>query len=144
MSLPQPEPGLVIRYAYLGRHEHNRGQEEGRKDRPRIILLAVEEPERKATRVTVAAITHSTPHPNAIALELPLKVKHHLGLDDAPSWITLDEVNQFHWPGFDLCPLPGQSEKYAYGFIPPRLHETATQMLLAANQKHRVAVISRD
>lgn len=41
MSLPAPQPGLVICYSFLWSHEHRRGQEEGRKDRPCVIVLAV-------------------------------------------------------------------------------------------------------
>ena len=144
MSLPQPEPGLVISYAYLWRHEHNRGQEEGRKDRPCVIVLAVEKAKGKATRVTVAAVTHTPPHTDTIALEVPTKVKQHLGLDDTRSWIILDEVNQFDWPGFDLRPVPGHSDKFAYGFIPPNLHAKATATLVQADAKRKVKIIRRD
>ena len=41
VEIPDREPGLVIRYAYLWRSEHMRGLEEGRKDRPCAIVLAV-------------------------------------------------------------------------------------------------------
>ncbi len=40
MKLPAPEPGSVIRYAYLWADEQRRGREEGRKDRP-VLVLAV-------------------------------------------------------------------------------------------------------
>jgi hypothetical protein len=40
MAIPTPEAGLVISYAYLWHHEHLAGQEEGRKDRPTVIVLA--------------------------------------------------------------------------------------------------------
>jgi hypothetical protein len=40
MPIPTPEPGLVISYAYLWHHEHGAGREEGRKDRPSVIVLA--------------------------------------------------------------------------------------------------------
>lgn len=144
MSLPQPEPGLVISYAYLWRHEHNRGQDEGRKDRPCLIVLSVDKPKGKAVRVTVAAITHTPPHADTITIEMPARVKQYLGLDDERSWIVLDEVNQFDWPGFDLRPVPGSGNKYAYGFIPPNLHKAATATLLEANTKRKVKVIPRD
>ena len=39
MPLPEPVPGLVIRYSYLWADEHERGQEEGVKDRPCAIVL---------------------------------------------------------------------------------------------------------
>jgi hypothetical protein len=42
MPIPNPEPGLVISYAYLWHHEHRAGREEGQKDRPSVIVLAVE------------------------------------------------------------------------------------------------------
>ncbi|WP_282759354.1 type II toxin-antitoxin system PemK/MazF family toxin [Komagataeibacter saccharivorans] len=144
MSLPKPEPGLVISYAYLWRHEHNRGQEEGRKHRPCVIVLAVEKAGGRATRVTVAAVTHTPPTPDAAAVEMPQKVKQHLGLDDAQSWIIVNEVNQFDWPGFDLRPLPGQNDTFAYGFIPPRLYEAVKATLLETHAKRTMRVIPRD
>ena len=143
MPLPAPEPGLVISYAYLWRHEHNRGQEEGRKDRPCLIVLAVEGDGRRTPRVTVAAITHTQPHVDAFAVELPLKVKQHLGLDDERSWIILDEVNQFDWPGFDLRSVPGRSDRFDYGFVPPRLYEAAKSKLLDAQAKRKAKVVLR-
>lgn len=79
MSLPKPEPGLVIRYAYLWRAEHLRGQEEGVKDRPCAIVLA---PERIGddTHVVVLPVTHSPPDKSVAALEIPPAVKRALGL----------------------------------------------------------------
>lgn len=144
MSLPEPEPGLVISYAYLWRHEHNKGQDEGRKDRPALIVLSVENAKSGNTRVTVAAITHTPPHKDSTALELPPKVKQHLKLDDERSWIVLDEVNQFDWPGFDVRPLPGRKNEFVYGFVPPKLYEAAKAALLAANAARKVSVIPRD
>lgn len=43
MPIPNPEPGLVISYWYLSHGEYEVGQEEGRKDRPSVIVLAVEQ-----------------------------------------------------------------------------------------------------
>jgi hypothetical protein len=69
--------------------------------------------------VTVLPITHSRPHDPASAVEIPLPVKRHLGLDDDPSWIIVDEGNEFFWPGYDLRKLPHR-DRYDYGFLPPR------------------------
>ena len=52
MPIPNPEPGLVISYAYLWHHEHQAGREEGQKDRPSVIVLAVE---READGATLVA-----------------------------------------------------------------------------------------
>jgi mRNA-degrading endonuclease toxin of MazEF toxin-antitoxin module len=87
-----PEPGLVISYAYLWRREQQQGHEEGRKVRPAVIILAVRAEPSGAPRVTVAPITHSPPSDPDLAVELPGRVKTHLGLDDQRSWIVIDEV----------------------------------------------------
>ena len=42
MPIPSPEPGLVISYAYLWHYEHQAGREEGQKDCPSVIVLAIE------------------------------------------------------------------------------------------------------
>lgn len=41
MSLPRPQPGLVIRYAYLWKREYDQGRDEGSKDRPCAIVMTV-------------------------------------------------------------------------------------------------------
>lgn len=144
MSLPAPEPGLVISYAYLWRHEHRKGLEEGRKVRPSVIVLAVQSPDGNATRVTVAPITHTPPAKAGEAIELPPRVKQALGLDDDRSWIVLDEVNQFAWPGYDIRPVPRSKDRFAYGFIPPKLYNTVIGRILELAAARRVVEVSRD
>jgi hypothetical protein len=112
-GFPEPEAGLVVSYSYLWKEEEERGQVEGRKDRPCAIVLAVDDPDPKVdgrTQVAVAPITHSPPHDPNVAVEIPSRVKEHLGLDSERSWVILEEVNIFTWPGFDLRPIKkGQS-----------------------------------
>ena len=149
MSLPTPEPGLVIPHAYLWRHEHRKGQEEGRKVRPSVIVLAVRRPKDAAPRVTVAPITHTPPAKDGEAVELPPRGKQALGLDDDRSWddrswIVLDEVNQFAWPGHDIRPVPGSKDRFAHGSIPPKLYGTVIGRILELAAARRVAEIPRD
>jgi hypothetical protein len=94
------------------------GGKEGQKDRPSVIVLAVERAADGATVVTVLPITHSPPLDPASGVEIPLPVKRHLGLDDDPSWIIVSG-NEFLWPGYDLRKRP-HSDRYDYGFLPPR------------------------
>lgn len=61
MAIPSPEPGLVIPYAYLWHREHLSGQEESRKDRPAVIILAIAREEDAALLVTVLPMTHRPP-----------------------------------------------------------------------------------
>ena len=55
----------------------------------------------------------------ATAVEIPPRVKEHLGLDEQRSWIVVNEGNRFPWPGFDLRKIPRTGE-FQYGFLPPR------------------------
>ena len=120
MALPLPEPGLVISYAYLWHREHAKKRTEGVKDRPCVIVLKVERQD-ELVIVTVSPITHRQPSAGTAALEIPAAVKRHLGLDSEKSWIVLDEINQFAWPGFDLRPIRGRGGRIDYGFLPPKL-----------------------
>jgi hypothetical protein len=123
MSLPDPQPGLVLSYSYLWHYEHRAGRDEGVKSRPCVIVLAVQHPDGINTMVRVAPVTHSPPDNLAVAFELPAAVKRHLGLDAARSWVILDELNEFGWPGFDLQPVPRAPDSFTYGFLPPRLFD---------------------
>lgn len=120
MSLPAPEPGLVIRYSYLWVREHREGREEGIKDRPCAIVLSARDHD-DHVQVLVVPITHSPPATLAEAIELPAAIKQHLGLDTERSWIVLNESNLFEWPGPDLRRVGDRDDSsLAYGFLPPR------------------------
>jgi len=143
MALPRPEPGLVISYAYLWRHEHRRGREEGVKARPCAIVLATSSVEDDIV-ATVAPITHRPPDDRATAVALTAKVKRHLGLDDEPSWIVADEVNRFIWPGPDLRPVSrAQPARFHYGFLPEDVFNALRQKMVALYRARRLAVTPR-
>ena len=133
MPIPNPEPGLVISYAYLWHYEHQAGREEGQKDRPSVIVLAVEREADDATVVTVLPITHSPPADPASAVEISLPVKRHLGLDDDRSWIVVAEGNEFLWPGYDLRKIP-HTDRYDYGFLPLRFFNQVPEAFAACYQ----------
>ena len=143
MPIPNPEPGLVISYAYLWHDEYRAGREEGQKDRPSVIILAVERSSDGETIVTVLPVTHSSPADPASAVEFPSPVKRHLGLDDERSWIVVEEGNEFLWPGYDLRRLP-QSDRYDYGFLPPRFFDRLIEAFLARHSSGRGRLTPRD
>jgi hypothetical protein len=143
MALPIPEVGLVISYAYVWRHEYERGNEDGKKNRPCVIVLAVEN-EALGVRVTVAPITHQKPSGDAVGVEIPLRVKQHLGLDEDASWVIVSEVNQFTWPGYDVRPISGGRGTYAYGFIPPRLFASIKSAMFDVIVARRMKTTPRD
>ena len=143
MPLPSPEPGLVISYEYLWRHEHDAGLEEGRKNRPYVMTLAIEKSDGE-TIVTLAPITHSPPKNQAVAVETSVKVKENLKLDSMSSWLILSEANTFIWPGYDLRLIPGGKQNYTYGYLPPKLFELIKTKLLALAKSRHSPAISRD
>jgi hypothetical protein len=111
VPLPEPVPGLVIRYSYLWAEEHGRGQEEGVKDRPCAVIL-VSTDEDGERWVTVLPVTHAPPSVPELAVEIPAATKRRLGLDDERSWVVLSEANRFLWPGPDLRPVtPGDAAR---------------------------------
>ncbi len=143
MSLPRPEPGLVIRYAYLWHSEAAAGQEEGSKDRPCAIVLAVAEGDGQK-RVYALPITHTPPRAAAHGVEIPRPVKVRLNLDSDRSWVLVSEANVFTWPGPDLRPVPGKGvESVAYGFLPPRLFRLVRDRFLALSSAERTALTQR-
>lgn len=141
MALPAPTPGLVISYAYLWESEARSGREEGGKDRPCVIILAVED--RDGDRIVhVAPLTHSPPRAAGEAVAMPPATKARLGLDDQPSWIVTSELNRFTWPGPDLRPVSrDRPDTFAFGSIPLALLKQVIEQIRA---RRRVRAVPRD
>ncbi len=131
---------MVIRYAYLWRADYLRGLEEGTKDRPCAILLAVTN-EAGDRKVLVLPITHTPPRVADHAIEIPLATKHRLGLDHERSWIVLTEANRFVWPGPDLRPaIPGDATSVLYGELPGNFFRKVRERWLALSTSRRAVV----
>lgn len=131
MPLPAPEAGLAICYEFLWSREAASGQTACEKRRPAVIVVAAKS-QNGQTVVVVAAVTHAEPRDSTLAVELPPKVKRHLGLDERRSWVVLDELNEFVWPGLDIYPVPGGGPgQFDYGFIPPALFKRIKDRILA-------------
>jgi hypothetical protein len=95
---------LVIRYSCLWADEHERGQEEGVKDRPCAIILVTTD-EESEKMVMVLPVTHAPASDPARAVEIPAATKRRLRLDEARSWVVLTEANRFQWPVL-ICGRP--------------------------------------
>lgn len=144
MPLPEPLPGLVIRYSYLWHEEHRAGREEGQKDRPCAIVAAIRTGPEGEQRVLVLPVTHSPPADPALAVEIPARVKERLDLDAERSWVILSEWNQFGWPGPDLRRVPGGNETtVAYGMLPPGLFNRIRDQFLALLEARRARGVPR-
>jgi hypothetical protein len=143
LPLPEPVPGLVIRYGYLWRDEHRRGLEEGAKNRPcAIVLVSDDVAERRI--VTVLPVTHSPPDDPEAAVELPIVTKRRLGLDDDRSWVVVSEANRFPWPGPDLRPRVSRDVgSVAYGQLPRALFYEIRTKFLALARRRRATLVPR-
>jgi mRNA-degrading endonuclease toxin of MazEF toxin-antitoxin module len=143
VPLPQPEPGLVICYAYLWHSEFKQGREEGVKDRPCAVVLTTQDQEGD-TVVVVVPITHTPPKNPAWAVEIPAVTKERLGLDTEQSWVNVTEVNRFVWPGPDLRPISrNQSDRYDYGVLPPKLFKEIKARLLTQAEAQKMMTVTR-
>lgn len=134
MPLPDPRPGLVVRYDYVWSREALAGKTQG-KDRP-ACLVAASDDRARPRFVVLLPITHSSPDPDTIAIEIPPRVRAAIGLDDAPSWVVISEHHIDEWPSSGLSPLPGKPGVFVYGFIPPGLFaQIKARFLHLARQK---------
>lgn len=119
MALPEPKPGLVVRYDYLWSRQAAAGREAG-KERP-PCLVAASDPAARPRFVVLLPITHSPPAGDTVGVEVPRRVREALGIDEAPCWVIVSEFNVDAWPNAGLVPVPGRAGDFAYGFIPPGL-----------------------
>ena len=139
-----PPPGSVIRYAYLWANEHGAGQEEGRKDRPALVLALAVRTEARETHALVLAVTHTPPRDKLDAVLFPEAEKRRLGLDDIPAWIITTEANSFVWPGPDIRLIPGrQPGTWNYGQVSSSLLRLVARAYLANRERQRARLVAR-
>ena len=139
MPLPKtPVPGMIVRYSFLWSSEAAAGATEGRKDRPCVLVTAVRRSVDGRFRVRVLPITHAATEP-ARSVAIPPRVKRHLGLDDDASWIVLDEVNEFVWPGVDLRPISrSKPGVWTFGILPSEIFDEIRTKLAAVLRQRRM------
>jgi hypothetical protein len=136
---PDPVSGLVLRYDYLWRDEARHGREEGAKLRPCAVVLAL--PNMKTPTVLMAAITHRSPDTPGNSIEIPPRVKRHLGPDEARSWIILSEVNIVPWDDPGIVPV--SKSKWAYGMLPRKLVQQMIEKIIALAEQGKLGKVAR-
>jgi len=106
LSYDDIQTASVIRYPYLWARESNRGETEGRKDRP--VAVGVRMPRADGDLLLLLPITTKEPESNRFVSEIPLIEKRRTGLDpDIRLWIILDEYNtDIVGQSFYLEPVP--------------------------------------
>ncbi len=141
MALPEPKPGLVIRYDYLWSREAAVGRDQG-KDRP-ACLVAASDSTTLPRFVVILPITRTAPAEDTVGIEIPPRVRQAIGLDDAPSWVIVSEHNVDEWPNAGLAPIPGRPGVFSYGFIPPGLFAEIKAKFVELSEQGRAAGVRR-
>jgi hypothetical protein len=141
VTLPEPRPGLVVRYDYLWTEEAAAGRDQG-KDRP-ACLVAASDSSSRPRFVVLLPITHTEPAGSTVRVGIPPKVRQALGLDDEPCWVIVSEHNIDEWPNAGLQSIPGRPGAFVYGFIPPRLFTRIKAGFLALAKEDRSSGIKR-
>ena len=141
MALPEPKPGLVIRYDYLWSRKSSIGRDQG-KDRP-ACLVAASNSSAMPRFVVILPITHTVPAGDTVGIEIPPRVRRSIGLGDAPSWVIVSEHNVDEWPNGGLTSIPGRPGIFSYGFIPPGLFAQIQAKFLDLSVQGRGAGVRR-
>jgi len=137
MPIGEPRIGQVIRYSFLWSNGHE-------KERPAVIVVATRKGEGGKYRVAVMPITHAPHQDLSKAIEIPQRLKNHLKLDHERSWVVIDEINEFEWPGYDLRQVPNTDGIWEYGQLPPKFHEIIIGRLRELRQASMVNIVTRE
>lgn len=142
-----PPVGHLICYEYLWLSQAT-ARGDGSKSYPCAVVLARADLG-PAPVAYVAGISHAEPHADRRALPLPAKLKRHLGLDTEPSWIYVDELNIFVWPGPDLrpaqrlCRLPAAKGSCVIGPLPTDWFDRVRNEIVESRRVGLLRSISR-
>jgi hypothetical protein len=86
-------PGMVLRYPYLWHWQDERGETEGRKDRPTAVAVVFLAGDGR-DYVLLLPLTTREPATGRVTVEIPTTEKRRTGLDQAlRQWLILDEYN---------------------------------------------------
>ena len=86
-------PGSIITYPYLWRWQSERGETEGRKERPVCVVIVVVGAD-GLTHLALLAISSRPPTASEVALEVPEIERRRAGLSDfRKAWVTVGEYN---------------------------------------------------
>lgn len=131
-----PANGAVIRYPYLWRWQHDRGETEGRKERPVCMMLAI--PRGDETHLVLLAISGTPPRSDQTALEIPSLECRRAGLREwKEAWITVSEFNyDVAESSFYFDPSAEALGAFSKGFL-ARVAEAARPFI--ASSKARVS-----
>ena len=138
MAIPQPRVGMVIRHSFL----FSNGDE---KERPAVVVVAIDPANiGDPFQVAVMPITHSFPTDAATAIEIPQRLNNYLKLDDERSFVVVNEINEFIWPGYDIRQIPDNSGSWEYGQMPSGFIKQISERVQQLEKNNRQHIVLRD
>lgn len=138
----EPETGLVISYNYIWSHQHDRGEETGRKARPTCVVVPLTSGGRN---VVLFPLTTKEPGPDRISIKVPETERRRLKLKGrGPSWIILDEGNSDVLPGsFHVEPVSYDPLTVTYGQFSRAFMAHVLKKLASAISAKRMRLANR-
>lgn len=101
---PFPAVGEVHNYAYLFKSDAERGEIEGSKARPVLVIAAGN------GRVAVMPVTTKGERTGNQVVKIPATVAKAMGLPRPDeSYLLTSEINLFEWVGYDIALVPGRN-----------------------------------
>lgn len=132
-SWTEPQAGEIINYLYLWRHEYERGQEDGRKVRPCMVVATYRNEGR--LRVITVPLTTRDYSPD-FSIKLPPRLIDHLRLD-IRSRVVWNDINEFTWIGPDV--RSGTDGNCVIGAMPEKIYRQVAANIVA----HRAKITHR-
>ena len=128
MNFDDIKTGCIIPYPYLWAHEADRGETEGRKQRP--VAVGVRLQRQDGDALLLFPITTKEPSADRLAVEIPDIEKRRAGLDTTMRlWLILDEYNlDTVGTSYYLEPEPPIG-RFSKAFLLPLLREFQEQLL---------------
>ena len=140
-----PQVGDMLRYDYLWSHEHKKGHVDGLKEGRACFVVVATKPQDDGSRfIALAGVSHRPPSPEDRAIDIPMKVGKHLGLDDERSWIKTAEINEIVCQGnripVGLQPVRQSTNQFIHGKLPRVMRE---ELVARVNEHSRNQTLKR-
>lgn len=138
-----PETGLVISYHYLWSHQHDRGEDAGRKARPACVVVPLTS---DGNSVVLFPLTTKEPEADRLAIKVPETERKRLKLSGrGRSWIILDEANADVLPSsFHVEPVSFDPFTFAYGKFSNAFMKLVVQTVAEAIRSKRLRMAKRE
>ncbi len=89
-----------------------------------MVVVVATEKRQHGIQLLVVPVTTRPPRQGDASVEMPVRVRQHLGLGEERCWIVTEEYNLFTWPGPDIRPIRSGGEiQPRYGSIPAKLFD---------------------